>query len=206
MATTNSRDFRIILGGVGGQGILFVTRILTEAALVNGLGVFGSEIHGMAQRGGAVVSHLKIGNPLGPLVRRGTADCLIAFEESEAYRNLDFLKKGGSCFVNCSGVGFPNNSIQPYFRKMQLRSFLLNATGFALEGKFPFAANLVLLGYAVATNELPLEPMDIERIIKRESPPRLLKANLKAFQGGIEAKQKRGPKSPPNETRCLQGL
>jgi len=186
IATAISRDFRIVLGGIGGQGILFVTRILTEAALARGLGIFGSETHGMAQRGGAVVSHLKIGNPLSPLVRKGTADCLIAFEESEAYRNLDFIKKGGSCFVNTSKKSFPSAPLLPYFQNTEIRTFLLNATRLALKGEFPFAANLVLLGYAVAFNELPFEPLDIDRVIKKVSPSNLLKANLKAFHKGID--------------------
>ncbi len=188
MTSTSIQDFRIILGGIGGQGILFVTRILTEAALAKGLGVFGSEIHGMAQRGGAVVSHLKIGNPLSPLVRKGTADCLVAFEESEAYRNLDFLKKGGGCYVNSSKEDFPDDPVLPYFQSKKLRSFVLNATRLALEGNFPFAANLVLLGYATALNELPFEPLDIEKVIKKGSPSHLLQTNLKAFQKGVEAR------------------
>lgn len=164
-----------------------MTRILTEAALIKGFDVFGSETHGMAQRGGAVVSHLKIGNPLSPLIRKGTADCLLALEESEAYRNLDFLKRGGICFVNSPKDGFPDGTVLPYFRKLGIRAFYTNATALALEGKFSFAANLVLLGFAVASNELPFEPLDIEKVIRKGSPTSLLKANLKAFRKGIDS-------------------
>ena len=82
-----------VLGGLGGQGILFMTKILANTALTKGYRVMGAETHGMAQRGGSVVSHLRLGDIESSLVKNGSAHFLLALEENEAYRNLPFLKK-----------------------------------------------------------------------------------------------------------------
>ena len=85
-----------VLAGVGGQGILFITRVLHDAVLREGRHVLVSETHGMAQRGGSVVSHLRVGTMQSPLVRAGTADGLLVFETGELLNTASFLKPGGA--------------------------------------------------------------------------------------------------------------
>jgi indolepyruvate ferredoxin oxidoreductase beta subunit len=100
--TAMSRAVRqqILISGVGGQGVLFVTRILAEAAIARGLAVFTSETHGMAQRGGTVVSHLKVGEFHSPLIRAGQADGLLALKAENLSQHMSFLKPGGWVFLN----------------------------------------------------------------------------------------------------------
>lgn len=91
----------ILICGVGGQGTVLAAKIISQAALSSGEYVLSAETIGMAQRGGCVTSHVRIGDGIfSPLIPRGQADVLIAFEASEALRNLPFLKKGGTIIVN----------------------------------------------------------------------------------------------------------
>ncbi|MDR3231350.1 MAG: 2-oxoacid:acceptor oxidoreductase family protein, partial [Synergistaceae bacterium] len=89
-----------IIVGVGGQGILFTSRVLGKIAIDRGLPVIGSEVHGMAQRGGSVISHFSVGDYSGPLVTAGRADVVMAFDQNEGIRNLAFLRDGGTFVVN----------------------------------------------------------------------------------------------------------
>ena len=86
----------IALCGLGGQGILFMTKVLAQAAMDKGLNIIGAETHGMAQRGGSVISHLRIGDAESSLVRSGTANLLLALEENEGYRNLPLMADGAT--------------------------------------------------------------------------------------------------------------
>ena len=105
-----------IIVGLGGQGILFSSRVLGHIAVSKGQHVMGSEVHGMAQRGGSVVSHFKVGPYASPLVRTGDADVLLAFDQNEGIRNLHFLKQGGRAVLN---VHKPED-----FENGHLRAFL----------------------------------------------------------------------------------
>jgi indolepyruvate ferredoxin oxidoreductase beta subunit len=95
----------IVLCGLGGQGILFMTKVLAEDALRRKIPVLGAETHGMAQRGGSVVSHLRMGNAKSSLVSSGQARFLLALDPWEAYRNLPFLAPGGFLFANAPEGG-----------------------------------------------------------------------------------------------------
>lgn len=130
----NSANQQIIISGVGGQGVLFVTRLLAEAAIIRGLPVFTSETHGMAQRGGTVISHLKVGNFSGPLIRPAQADGLLALKEENLSRHSAYLKPGAWAVVN----GSPGTS----------RAFSTDAEGLAQKIGNPKSVNLVLLGFA----------------------------------------------------------
>lgn len=92
---------QIIISGVGGQGVLFVTRLLAEAAMMKGYPVLTSETHGMAQRGGTVVSHLKVGDFSSPLIRPFSADGLLALKPESLVQHGGFVKPGGWAIVNC---------------------------------------------------------------------------------------------------------
>lgn len=182
-------ELQIIIAGVGGQGVLFATEILSQSSLDKRHKTIGSETHGMAQRGGSVVSHLKIGNFLGPLVRRGTADILYSFEKTETYRTLPFLKRQGVCFVNAPADTRWGTEIEKHLNKQKIKICSLNADQIALEMKAPLVANLILIGFSIASGCLPFTQADIEGTIKKIAPSKFLELNLKAFRTGYEAGQ-----------------
>jgi indolepyruvate ferredoxin oxidoreductase beta subunit len=97
----------LVLSGLGGQGILFMTKLLARTAVDKGFKILVAETHGMAQRGGSVVSHLRVGDVKGSLVRAGSAHILLALEENEAYRNIPFLARGGGTLCKRSKTLFP---------------------------------------------------------------------------------------------------
>jgi indolepyruvate ferredoxin oxidoreductase beta subunit len=132
---------QIVLSGVGGQGILFLTRLLAEAAIAGGFPVLTSETHGMAQRGGVVVSHLKVGGFDSPLVRTGRADLLIVLKEENIALHRSFLAHDGFLIVNAPA---------PPDAGPGVRVHAIDADALALSGGAPQAVNLVLLGFALA--------------------------------------------------------
>jgi indolepyruvate ferredoxin oxidoreductase beta subunit len=132
---------QILVSGVGGQGVLFVTRLLADAAIGKGARVLTSETHGMAQRGGVVVSHLKIGDFASPLIRAGRADGLLVLKEENLSAHFRFLRPGGWAVANSKpgpGKAFP------------FPVHAVDADGIAAAGGNPQGANLVLLGFALA--------------------------------------------------------
>ncbi len=177
-------NLQLILSGVGGQGILFATRIFLELAFAKGYNVIGSETHGMAQRGGSVISHLKIGDYSSPLIRQGTADLLFAFDRDEAYRTLGFLKGGGLCFVNSPREDFWDAGIKGYLEKNEIRAYSFPADKVALALGAPRSANLALIGYALSVPDVPFTYEDVKETIVRISPPRFRDVNLRAFDAG----------------------
>jgi indolepyruvate ferredoxin oxidoreductase beta subunit len=177
-------NLQLILSGVGGQGILFATRIFSETVLEQGYNVIGSETHGMAQRGGSVISHLKIGDYSSPLVRQGTADILLSFDRDEAYRTLGFLKKGGLCFVNSPKEDFWHPGIKGYLERNEIRAYSFPADKVALALGAPRSANLALIGYALSVPDVPFTYEDIKETIVRVSPPRFRDVNLQALDTG----------------------
>jgi indolepyruvate ferredoxin oxidoreductase beta subunit len=132
---------QIVLSGVGGQGILFLSRLLAEAAIAGGLPVLTSETHGMAQRGGVVVSHLKVGGFDSPLVRAGRADLLLVLKEENVVLHREFLADGGALIVNAP---------VPVDAGPGVRVHAVAADALALSAGTPQAVNLVLLGFALA--------------------------------------------------------
>lgn len=174
----NTRQ-QIVISGVGGQGILFVTRLLAEAAILNGLPVLTSETHGMAQRGGTVVSHLKVGNFTSPLIRPGAADGLLIMKAENAASHGYFLKPGGWAVVNC-----------PKHTACDLTRCTVDADGIAVHLDNPKAVNLVMLGFALAQSpEMFCRADDMRRILERRltgnGPMRT--AALDAFEAGCTA-------------------
>lgn len=161
---------QLIVSGTGGQGILFLTRFFAEAAMTMGLEVLTSEIHGMAMRGGTVVSHVKVGPFRSPLVREGLADAALILNAQNLPFHRSFVKPGGSVFVNTAQPG-------DYFS--------IDATGLAMRLGMPAAANLIVLGYAVGRDKL-FCTVDVAReILKRLSPRNQLETNLKGFETGL---------------------
>jgi indolepyruvate ferredoxin oxidoreductase beta subunit len=176
---------QLIISGVGGQGILFVTRLLAEAAIDRGMPVLTSETHGMAQRGGVVISHLKAGGFSSPLVRPGRADVLLLLKGENLTLHRHFLKPGGLVIVN--GTGMPQAA-------SDLDARAVDADRLALELEYPQGVNLVLLGFALAAGKgrLFCAHRDILSVLERRlaAKGRLLGASVRALEAGIQAGEK----------------
>ena len=176
----------MVLCGLGGQGILFMTKVLAQVALDKGYNVMGAETHGMAQRGGSVVSHLRLGNVQGSLVRTDSAHFLLALEENEGYRNLPFLARGGRLYVNTGSPRFPKEEVKDYLARKEILARSLPATALAQERGAPLASNLALLGFFSAFDEGPITHDEMRATIERISPERFRETNLAIFDAGYE--------------------
>ena len=178
---------QIILAGIGGQGILFSSRLFYEWALKSGLNVLGSETHGMSQRGGSVTAHLKLGDFHSPMIRSGTADLLYSFEENETYKTLKFLKKGGACFANLSNLGRFDKKILKHLQKREITFRAYDASGAASKIGSIMFTNIMLIGYSVGTELVPFEYNDFRSVLESLSKEAHLEMNLKAFEAGFQA-------------------
>ena len=183
--------YDIILSGVGGQGVLSVAAGIATGAMLQGLNVRQSEVHGMAQRGGAVMSHLRISDSeiAGDLIGRGTADMILSMEPLEALRYLGYLKPAGRVVAATD----PVINIPDYPELSEIIS-KLEATGAAVtvdaktlarEAGNPRSANMVMVG--AASNFLPLEAGMLEKAIEElfsAKGAELVQQNIRAFRSG----------------------
>ena len=177
----------IVLCGLGGQGILFMTKVLARTALAKGLHVLGAETHGMAQRGGSVVSHLRLGDVNSSLVNTGECHHLLALEENEACRNLPFLARGAQLYVNTTSSRFPPNRVRYYLEDKKIEYHTVAAAKLALDLAAPMAANLALIGFMAAQAESPFSAAEIRATIAAVSPERFKPTNFKVFDAGAAA-------------------
>lgn len=168
------KEQQIIISGIGGQGVLFLTRVLTEAAMLKDLDVLTSETHGMAMRGGSVISHVKAGSFKSPLIRSGQADVGLFLHEGNLEVHRNFLKPDGMLFLNSATSG--NGSI--------------NATELAKQAGSLVITNLALLGFALKSGALFCSAAEIEEVLRRISPAKKLEINLKGLRLGLEASMK----------------
>lgn len=186
------QDVNIVIVGVGGQGTLLTSKILAQVAITESMGVKVSEVHGMAQRGGSVITHVRIGEDVhAPLVAAVSADYLLAFEPLEAARAISYLKKNGILIVNSQqispitvlsgAVAYPEN---PHLEAVNDTQTIepLDAFSLAVEAGSYRAVNIVLLG--VLSRHLPFTLEDWHAAIASCVPPRTLEVNLKAFGAG----------------------
>lgn len=178
---------QIVLAGIGGQGILFTSRVFSELGMRLGLNVVGSETHGMSQRGGSVIAHLKLGKFQSPLIRNGTADILYSFDLNETYRNLKFLGRGGLCFANLVSEDRFDKRVLDHLKRKEITFRACDATGAASQIGSVRSANIVLIGYSVGTGLVPFRHQDLRNILEKVSRKKDLKINVKAFETGIQA-------------------
>lgn len=162
---------QIVVSGIGGQGVLFVTRILAEAAIEKGVEVLTSETHGMAMRGGTVISHVKVGPFTSPLIRAGQADAGLFLHAGNLEVHRGFLKPEAKMFMNAA-AGDPAAAI--------------DATAIAREHGSLVIANLVLLGFAVRQGGLFCDAGTVEAVLARISPAKQLALNLEGFRLGLK--------------------
>lgn len=188
----------IVIAGVGGQGTLLASKILSEAAQRRGLFVRTSETIGMAQRGGSVSSHLRIGSEdVSPVIPLRHADVLIGFELAEAARQVNRLKSDASAVVNLDCIVPTNVALRQgeyhceeyiaAIRKNVKKVFCLNAAPMAVAAGDARALNIVLLGFSVGAGILPFEDPEIREAMECCIKPRLLEINRRAFMLGAEA-------------------
>lgn len=181
----------IMIVGVGGQGTLLTSRILGKLAINAGYDVKLSEVHGMAQRGGSVVTFVRYGDKVNEsIVEEGQADVLIAFERLEALRYLHFLKKDGVVIVNdwridpitvVTGVAaYPEDVIETL--KEKRRAIVVEATAESKKLGAPKAFNIIVLG--AAARHMGFEKEDWLRVIETTVPPKTIEVNKQAFEIG----------------------
>ena len=181
-------NHQIVISGVGGQGVLFITGLLATACMDKGAHVLTSETHGMAQRGGTVISHLKIGEFASPLIRPGNADLLVVLKNENLIQHQDFLKPDGMSIVNAKpGSQSANKASSPTVIQ-------LDADQLAENENNPGSVNLYMLGAALA-----LTPVccldDVKNQVKirlKGKPDALIAAAMTALDKGFnEVEQSR---------------
>lgn len=193
------KNTNVVACGVGGQGVLLATSILANTAMKEGLDVLASEVHGMAQRGGSIVSHLRIGRELySPLVTEGSADLILGFEPAEVLRVLRFAKNRTWIVVNTRPIMPTTVSIgvskYPAFEVM-VKEYLrfskfvveVDAMKLALKAGSSLAQNIVMLGASAATGIYPMKNEALQSCIQELSPGKYLGVNLKAFEVGFHS-------------------
>ncbi|MEA2059641.1 MAG: 2-oxoacid:acceptor oxidoreductase family protein [Thermodesulfobacteriota bacterium] len=171
----------IIISGVGGQGVLFITRLLAEAFIADKSHVLTSETHGMAQRGGIVISHLKAGEFNSPLIRPGHGDLLIALKAEILDHHKGFLKENGKAVVNASA------SEQKNFSSSPARIYGIDADFLAETDHLPGSVNLYMLGAAMAAAPA-CPPEKVKAQIQKRlagKKPDIIQSAVSAFERGF---------------------
>ena len=183
----------IILCGVGGQGTILASRLIAAAAMANDLPILTAETIGMAQRGGSVFSHIRIGEGISsPMIAKGEADLIIGFEPGETVRQLPYLKKGGTIVLSKTPV-MPVSAMigQASYQADQMIAYLqehvhdlviVDADEAARKLGSAKALNVVLLGAAVRSGTLGLTMEDMKKAIKAKVPTRFIALNEKALE------------------------
>lgn len=182
----------ILLCGVGGQGTVLASKLIAFAAMEKGLQVRTAETIGMAQRGGSVVSHVRIGEEIhSPLLPKGSADVIIAFEPAEAVRCISYLKKGGTVIVNKKAVRPVTASLQgTYLDGEDMLRYLQSQAGHVdvMDGEAICEAcgsskilNIVLLAAAAKSGALGITPEELDSAIDKRIPEKFRALNKKAI-------------------------
>lgn len=185
----------ILIAGVGGQGTLLASRILGNVATGLGLDIKVSEVHGMSQRGGSVVTYVKFSEKVySPIIGEADADIVLAFEELEAFRYISSLKKGGKLLVNTQKMDpmpvitgtmeYPKDIIEKIKAK-GIDVIAIDALALAKAAGTEKAVNIVLIGALAAKGKIPKE--NFIKAIKETVPEKFLEVNLKAFELGFSA-------------------
>ena len=187
----------IVFSGIGGQGIVVASDIFCEAALYDGLDVAKAEVHGMAQRGGSIVAHVRVGDKVqSPLIETGRADVILGFELLETARVLPVLSKNGTVILNTKYIppstsagnlsDFNHDRILNMILDMASKVIAIDGIGIANRLGNVLAVNTVLLGALSAIPENPVSKESLEKAIANRLKEKYVKLNLKAFNIGKE--------------------
>ena len=184
----------IVLVGVGGQGAILVSKVLTKGLIKAGYDVKMSEVHGMSQRGGSVSTQVRFGTKVfSPIIGKGQADILVSFEKMEAVRYADFLKPDGTAVINDYEIvpmnvaageeKYPEGIIDEM--QKNFKTVVLDAAEIALGLGNSKCMNIVLFGAMVKA--LGLDDIDWEEVLRETLPAKILDINLKAYNAGYNA-------------------
>lgn len=188
----NEKTFNIVIVGIGGQGLITLTRILAQAALFEGYNVKTSELHGLSQRGGSVETSMRFGKKIySPLIRRGGADLIIALETQEALQSCYYASKAAKTLFLVNNFVRPipgekspkKDMILKSLDKFSKKIIVINATDLC-QNKLgaPVLAGVYLISLASFQKLLPVSPSSLLKAIKKIIPERYLKLNLKTFR------------------------
>ncbi len=197
-------EYKMVLVGVGGQGILTISDVIAIAAQKKGLHVLGSEVHGMAQKGGSVITNLKIGKKLySPTIPIGSCKALVGLEENETLRYIKFLKPDGIVITSKtvlypvgwkkdkSAADIAHEKIEENLEQFKVKIIRIDAEELALKAGLVLTQNIVLLGALSQIKDFPLSEEDLRSALKERVPSKYLNQNLRAFDLGIEAVKNR---------------
>ena len=185
----------ILLAGVGGQGTVLASRLLAQCGIDRGAAAHTAETIGMAQRGGSVVSHVRIGDKMfSPLIPKASADVVIGFEPAEAVRCFSYLKPGGAVVVSVrpirpassllSGARYDAGDMLAFLESRAGRLLAVDSGALMREGLPARALNIALLGAAAAAGVIGFSEADIAEAMKKLLPERYFEANMKALRLG----------------------
>lgn len=184
----------VLLVGVGGQGIILASQILSSGLIEAGFDVKMSEVHGMAQRGGSVTTQVRYGEKVdSPIIGKGSADVMVAFEKVEAVRWLEYLKPGGALVVNnyeipsatvISGAEVYPEGVMEKLQATVENIYVIDAAKEAMELGNIKAQNIVLLGGLIKA--MGVEGVDWNKMVEQNVKPRFVELNLKAINKGME--------------------
>ncbi|MCX6011470.1 MAG: indolepyruvate ferredoxin oxidoreductase subunit beta [Chloroflexi bacterium] len=193
------KEFNVLITGVGGQGVILISELLGEAAVKDQLKVRGSEILGMAVRGGSVTSAIRLGEDVyGPLIPTSKCSALVGMKPSEALRNITCLSKSSLVILNTAVTvpftvplgqsSYPSlEAILEKLNKAAERVIQLDAAKLAQEAGSLLTTNITMLGALFGTGRLPIKVSTIKEAIEERFPAKLAPVNMKAFDLGYES-------------------
>ena len=202
MKTKMTKELNVIIGGVGGQGVVLMSELLGNAAVRDGIAVKGSEVLGMAQRGGSLFSNIRLGDgPYAPLTPDGKCDILVAVEPSEALRNIHYLSKSSLVIVNTTKVipftvflgssKYPEiDDVLAKLKGVAKQVIILDASKIAREAGNLQTTNVVMLGALFGTGLLPITIETAKEVVKAHVPAKAIDVNMEAFDLGYQEVQK----------------
>ena len=194
-------NIQMIISGVGGQGVLLLTTVFSEVALKKGYPIIGSEDHGMSQRGGSVITHLKIGDFDSPLVKKGSADILFSLEKNEAYKTLHYLKpstngqNGGLCFINGANPNdFMSPEIMTYLKEEGIEVYIFGADRLARENGIASIRQYRPHRFAASHSRFPF-PHEKLRERSNGQPPQSFEKSVSRYlrKGSWKGKKRSSP-------------
>ena len=184
-----------LLCGVGGQGVVLASKLIAYAAMEKGLNVRTSETIGMSQRGGSVVTHVRMGETVySPMIPKGSADVIMAFEPAEAVRNLSYLKEDGVMVVDKKAVkpvtatlsqsNYDGQEEIIFLRKKVKNLYVINGDAICEEAGSSKVLNVVLLGVALGSGVLDIQLDEMKEEIRKHVKPQFVDMNIKALELG----------------------
>ncbi|MGP8336950.1 MAG: indolepyruvate oxidoreductase subunit beta [Methanosarcinaceae archaeon] len=192
--TNDKKKLDLVISGVGGQGAILASDIIGKTAVLEGIPIRAAETHGMAQRGGSVVNHIRLGCELGSMIPLHGADVLLALEPAEALRYIDFLSGDGVVIVNTElvlpitvtsgGDEYPDVSEIVKILKSTHKVVAFNASELAIKAGHPQTMNIVMVG--AASKYLPMGKDLLIGCIKEMVPSKTVDINVRAFELGRE--------------------